>query len=331
MDHAAGHTAGQLARGDDASSNDGNSNDGGGRDGGGPRRPFAERLHERVATLDSRVCLGIDPRPAWHRGTHPDAHGGDPAKVAKAVVVYFREILDAAADQLACVKLQSAFFEAMGVPGLIGMAQLLADAHERGLPAILDAKRGDIGSTAEAYADAYLAGGAFAADALTVNPYLGMDALEPFVRTAEREGRGLFVLVRTSNPGGADLQELALASRATGAATVADRLADLLSERARDLGVDARGYGPLGAVIGATVPGRLAELRARLPHSILLVPGYGAQGGGPADVAAAFDADGFGAIVSASRSLAYLEGDDPPAEAAQAARAMREAIQGVLG
>jgi orotidine-5'-phosphate decarboxylase len=318
MDHAAGHTAAHrtAGAGDDVSP--------------APAAPFAERLHDRMEALDTRVCLGIDPRPERHPRTHPDAHGGDPARVAKAVAAYFRELIDAAADHLACVKVQSAFFERLGVPGLIAMAQLLADARERGVPAILDAKRGDIGATAQAYADAYLAGGVFTADALTVQPWLGMDAIEPFVTAAQREHRGVFVLVRTSNPGGADLQELALARTDTGAGTVADRLADLLTERAREAGVDARGYGPLGAVVGATVPRRLVDLRARLPHSVLLVPGYGAQGGGAEDVAGAFDADGLGAVVSASRSLTYLEGDDPPAEAAAAAAAMREAIQAVL-
>jgi orotidine-5'-phosphate decarboxylase len=318
VDHAAGHTAAHLAAGREADAP------------ARPDTPFAQRLHARMAALDSRVCLGVDPRPERHPATHPDAHGGDPARIARAVAVYFRELIDATADQLACVKLQSAFFERLGIPGLIALAQLLADARERAVPAILDAKRGDVGATAQAYADAYLDGGVFAADALTVQPWLGMDAIEPFVAAAAREHRGVFVLVRTSNPGGADLQELALARTDTGAATVADRLADLLTERAREAGVDAHGYGPLGAVVGGTVPGRLAELRARLPHSPLLVPGYGAQGAGPEDVRGAFDADGLGAVVSASRSLTYLDGDDPPAEAAAAARTMREEIQAVL-
>jgi orotidine-5'-phosphate decarboxylase len=322
VDHAAGHTAAQLAAGRD---------DGSDRSGSGtPDRPFAERLHARVASTGSVVCLGVDPRPERHPSTHPDRHGGDPARVARAVAGYFRELIAAAADHLACVKVQSAFFERLGIPGLIAMAQVLADVRELGLPVILDAKRGDIGSTAEAYADAYLADGVFGADALTVQPSLGMDAIEPFVAAARQGHRGLFVLVRTSNPGGADLQDLALAHAGTGAVTVADRLADLLTERARDLGVDARGYGPLGAVVGGTVPGRLAELRQRLPHSILLVPGFGAQGAGPADVAAAFDPGGFGAVVSASRSLTYLDGDDPPAEATRAAEAMKHELRAAI-
>lgn len=322
MDHAAGHTAAQLAAG--------RSDDSGGRGDGSPDRPFAERLLDRVEATGSVVCLGVDPRPERHPSTHPDRHAGDPAKVARAVAAYFRDVLAAAAEHLACVKVQSAFFERLGIPGLIAMAQVLADAREIGLPAILDAKRGDIGSTAEAYADAYLGSGVFCADALTVQPYLGMDAIEAFVTAAERGHRGVFVLVRTSNPGGADLQDLTLAHAGTGAVTVADRLADLLTERARELGVDARGYGPLGAVVGGTVPGRLAQLRQRLPHSLLLVPGFGAQGAGPADAAAAFDASGLGAIVSASRSLTYLDGDDPPAEAARAAEAMKRDLRAAI-
>jgi orotidine-5'-phosphate decarboxylase len=298
---------------------------------------FSERLHARVAASGSVVCLGIDPRPEAHPSTHPDAHAGDPAKVAKALVEYFRGIVEAAEPHLACVKVQSAFFERLGIPGLIAMAQLASDVRSLGLPLILDAKRGDVGFTSEAYADAYLADGVFAADALTVHPYLGMDALEPFFTAAERNRRGVFVLVRTSNPGGADLQDLVLAEQGAGGepsdsgrCTVAHRLAELLTRRARQAGVDARGYGPIGAVVGGTVPGHLATLRRRLPHAILLVPGYGAQGAAPAEVRAAFDADGFGAVVSASRSLTYLAGDDPPAEAAAAARVMHDALRSEL-
>jgi len=294
--------------------------------------PFHVALHDRVEETGSVVCLGIDPRPEAHPSTHPSTHDHDPARIAKAVVSYYRDLLDAAAPDLACVKLQSAFFERMGIPGLVALAQLLVDARERGLPAILDAKRGDIGSTAEAYAAAYLDGGVFDADALTVHPYLGMDSLEPFVDVAQRNGRGLFLLVRTSNPGGADLQDLTIdAPRADGARplTLADRVADLLTDRARELGVDARGYGPLGAVVGGTVPERLVELRARLPHAILLVPGYGAQGAGPAEVRGAFDRQGLGAIISASRSLSHREGNDPPREAADAARSMARALREV--
>ncbi len=294
--------------------------------------PFAGTLHARVEETGSVVCLGIDPRPEAHPSTHPAAHDHDPARVAKAVVTYYRALMDAAHAHLASVKLQSAFFERLGIPGLVAMAQLLVDARERGLPAILDAKRGDIGSTATAYADAYLGGGVFDADALTVHPYLGMDSLEPFIDAASRNGRGVFVLVRTSNPGGADLQDLRVSGLEHGGQerwTVADRVADLLTERARELGVDAHGYGPLGAVVGGTIPQRLTELRQRLPHAILLVPGFGAQGAGPDEVKGAFDRHGFGAIVSASRSLSHRDGEDPPGEAAAAAERMARDLRAV--
>ena len=296
---------------------------------GKPQGGFAHRVHQRVRATGSHLCLGIDPRPEDHPLTHPDRVQGDPARVARNVVAFYRSVLQGALPYLACCKLQSAFFEAMGIPGMIALAQLLADARELGLPAILDAKRGDIGSTAEAYARAYLAGGVFAADALTVNPYLGMDALEPFVAAAERSGRAAFVLVRTSNPGSADLQELELADGRPLYLGLVERLA----ERARRSPADADGYTAVAAVVGATQPGALGRVRERLPRSLLLLPGYGAQGGRAADAAAAVDARGLGAIVSASRSLARLPGDDHAGlrrAAAEAASAMHGELEAAL-
>ena len=282
---------------------------------------FASRLHERVLRLDTRVCLGIDPRPASHPKTDPAAHDHDPARVGRAVAAYAREVLDATHDLVACVKPQSAFFEALGIPGLIALAQVIADARSRGIPVILDAKRGDIGSTAEAYAAAYLADGVFAADALTVSPYLGLDTLEPFLAAAETGGRGVFVLVKTSNPGSGDLQDAVTAD----GGRLHERLADALARRHAGMPRDADGYGPLGAVVGATYPRELTAARERLPGSILLVPGYGAQGGTAADVVGAFDARGLGAVVNASRSLFYpTRGDDVAAAARAAATAMRD-------
>jgi orotidine-5'-phosphate decarboxylase len=282
---------------------------------------FCARLHARVRALDSRVCLGIDPRPAAHPATHPARFDHDPARTARAVVAYVRDVLDATHDVIACVKPQSAFFEALGIPGLIALAQVLADARERGIPTILDAKRGDVDSTAEAYAAAYLADGVFAADALTVNAYLGLDTLEPFVEAAVRGGRGLFVVVKSSNPGSGELQDVA----GDDGRLLHERLADALNARALGLDADEAGYAPLGAVVGATYPRELAAARVRLPRAVLLVPGYGAQGGRGEAVAAAFDGDGLGAVVSASRTLLYAtDGDDVGAAARAAAIAMRD-------
>ena len=290
---------------------------------------FTARLHARVRSLDTRVCLGIDPRPAAHPLTHPERHGHDPARVARAVASYARDVLHATHDLVACVKPQSAFFEALGIPGLIALAQVIADARALEVPVVLDAKRGDIGSTAEAYADAYLGDGVFAADALTVNPYLGLDTLEPFIARAAAGARGVFVLVKTSNPGSGDLQDIV----GDDGRQLHQRLADALADRAAALPRDADGYTPLGAVVGATYPAELADARARLPRSVLLVPGYGAQGGRADDVVAAFDANGLGAVVNASRSLFYpAEGtaDDVGHAARAAATAMREDLNRAL-
>lgn len=284
--------------------------------------PFADRLFNRIQKTNSRVCLGIDPRPEAHPLTHPDRFEGDPAQVARSVVHYFQGVIEATHDVVACYKPQSAFFEALGIPGLIALAQLIADVRARGIPVILDAKRGDLGSTAEAYAQSYLANGVFASDALTVNPYLGEEGLTPFVAQALRAERGLFVVTKTSNSGGVDLQDMVL----EGGKRVYEQVAELVT-RLAEPHRGSSGYAPVGAVVGATYAEALADLRAQLPYSVLLVPGYGAQGGGAEDVRAAFDRDGLGAVVSSSRALTYTtqEGDFAGA-ARRAATEMRDAI-----
>ncbi|MAZ53837.1 MAG: orotidine-5'-phosphate decarboxylase [Trueperaceae bacterium] len=285
-------------------------------------KPFLDQLQKRIDHHDTRVCLGIDPRPTQHPSTNPANHDGDPAQVARAVVNYFRAILEETEDLIACVKLQIAFFEGMGVSGHIALAQLLADCRSLGIPTILDAKRGDIGSTAEAYAGAYLADGVFSSDALTVNPYLGFDSLDPFVSSAVSNGRGLFVLVKTSNPGSRDLQDLVLAS----GKLVYRQLAEELHKLAAKYGTDHT-FSPIGAVVAGTFPEILAEIRAILPKSLLLVPGFGAQGAGPKAVSAAFMPGGQGAIINASRSLTYLgEHTDFWVQSRQATLDMRDAL-----
>jgi len=257
---------------------------------------FGERLHARMRRVRSCVCLGIDPRPAQHPFTHPERVGDDSQRVAAAVVAFYRAVLEGSHERLACVKPQAAFFEALGLPGLEALATLIAAARAYELPVILDAKRGDIGSTAEAYAEAYLGGaGPWVADALTVSPYLGPDTLEPFVARAAASGRAVYALVATSNPGAARWQDLPTPGGRLLHEHVADHLQALAQRHGR--------YGAIGAVVGATRGERLAALRARMPDVLLLVPGFGAQGGGAADVAAAFDDEGLGAVVNASRSL----------------------------
>ena len=288
---------------------------------------FTDRLFDRIRRTNSRVSLGIDPRPDAHPLTHPERFDSDPAQTARAVVHYFQAIIGATHDVVALYKVQSARFEVLGVPGIIAMAQLIADVRARGIPVILDAKRGDVGTTAEAYARSYLGNGVFASDALTVNPYLGGDSLEPFVNQAVRADRGLFVLVKTSNPGSSDLQDLRLEN----GSSLFEHVAGLVTRLAKPYRGPS-GYAPVGAVVGGTQPEALGGLRALLPYSVLLVPGYGAQGAGAEDVAGAFDRDGLGAVVSSSRALTYLTDDaDFAARSRAAAVAMNAELNGVLG
>ncbi|HZX00043.1 MAG TPA: orotidine-5'-phosphate decarboxylase [Trueperaceae bacterium] len=295
---------------------------------------FTARLHDRRYRLGTAVCLGLDPRPAAHPLTRPERLGATHVwedAVLDAVAAYCVAVLDATHDLIAACKPQAAFFEALGPGGMDVLAQVTARARALGVPVILDAKRGDIGTTAEAYAQAYLGDGPLAVDAVTVNPYLGLDTITPFLEAAVRGGRAAYVLVRTSNPGSRDLQRSTL----SGGGTLATRLAADLDEIASGLPADDAGYTPLGAVAGD--PSDLAEMRAALPRSPLLVPGYGAQGARAVDVTDAFDRAGLGAVVNASRSLTYGPGSEAAStfeEVGEFARAatlrMRDELEGAL-
>ncbi len=214
-------------------------------------------------------------------------------------------VLDIVAPLVPAVKPQAAFFEEWGPAGCAALARVIARARELGLIVVCDAKRGDIGTTAEAYARGYLAGADAAAapwgaDALTVNPYLGRDTLEPFVRVATERGAGIYVLVRTSNPGAGTFQDM----RESDGTTLYRRVAAVVEELADETRAGHR-YGSVGAVVGATYPTELAELRQAMPHAPFLIPGYGTQGAGAKEVAAAFAADGSGALVNSSRGIIF--------------------------
>ena len=263
---------------------------------------YADRLEASVAELDCPVCVGIDPRPgmlpaefAEGRESHEDRAAG--------VAAWAEQLLDVLAPMVPVVKPQIAFFEALGVPGVQAFADTVKAARERGLLVLADAKRGDIGSTAEAYATAHF--DVFGADALTVNPYMGADTLEPFLAHCRSAGKGIYVLVRTSNPGAAAIQDLSVEG-----AMVHDRVAGIVHDLGKEL-VGELGTSLVGAVTGATHPQDLPRLRAAMPHASLLVPGFGAQGGGAEDCRPAFRADGAGAIVNSSRGItyAYRKGD----------------------
>jgi orotidine-5'-phosphate decarboxylase len=270
---------------------------------------FATRLHQAVRRTGTPALVGLDPRfdrlpQSCIAAAENEVGTNQTAIKATAFERFCNDIIEVVAPLVPAVKPQAAFFEELGELGTAVLSRVIRRARDAGLIVICDAKRGDIGSTAEAYARGYLAGedpdaAPWAADALTVNPYLGPDTLEPFVTVAEERGAGIYVLVRTSNPQAGRFQ---------------DRPDDA-TPLYRDIGATVEkistrisagdSYGPVGAVVGATCPEELAELRTVMPHVPFLVPGYGSQGGTSADVAAAFSPDGLGALVNSSRGINF--------------------------
>jgi orotidine-5'-phosphate decarboxylase len=268
---------------------------------------FADHLIEAVRQRGNPVLVGIDPRPEELPPGFLDRFPSDRPGIAEALRAFGCEVADIVAPLVAAVKFQSAFYEAYGPEGLAALHATVEYAKQLGLLVIIDGKRNDIGSTAEAYARAYLGkvpvGGAFEpswhADAMTVNPYLGTDGVMPFVKIAAREHKGVFVLVRTSNASAREFQDLVADGK-----PVYQHIAGKLRTWAN--GYQGRsGYSLVGAVVAATYPEELAALRASLPGILFLVPGYGTQGGTSANLAAAFDHDGLGAIVNNSRGITF--------------------------
>jgi orotidine-5'-phosphate decarboxylase len=262
---------------------------------------FADRLAAAVKRAGNPVCVGLDPR-ARNLPSGMLADGEKSSKVvASAYANFCIDVIDVVAPLVPAVKPQAAFFEEIGPLGMAALAGVIEHARSRGLIIIVDGKRNDIGSTAEAYARGYLGReeSAWHADALTVSPYLGDDSLTPFVDVARERGAGIFVLVKTSNPGGGLLQDIVCNGEPL-YRRVADHVERLAASSAGECG-----YGVVGGVVGATYPEQLVELRRAMPHTWFLVPGYGSQGGTAADVAAAFDGDGLGAIVNNSRGIIF--------------------------
>ena len=224
----------------------------------------------------------------------------DWSAVASATAGFCRHVIDAVASAAAIIKPQAAFFEQLGVAGMQGLADIIRYCGAQGLPVLLDGKRGDIGSTAAGYADAYLGKESpWGCDALTVNPYLGDDTLQPFIQLANQRAAGVFILVKTSNPGSGFIQDLEVDHR-----PIYQRVAETVQREAAASRGSGR-YGNVGAVVGATYPRQLAELRQLMPNAWLLIPGFGAQGGTAQDVQAGYHADGLGAIVNSSRGIIF--------------------------
>lgn len=295
---------------------------------------FADRLNTAVKSRGNSLCVGLDPRweqlPDAVRRRYPDV---TLENVARAFEQFCLRVLDIVAPLVPVVKPQSAFFEACGPAGMTALQRVLRRARELRLLTILDSKRNDIASTATAYADAAFGGTridkeshpVWAADALTVNPYLGRDAVEPFLAAARKTQAGIFILVRTSNAGAGLFQDLICDGK-----PVYQHVGEAVAAWTRE-NLGQSGYGDVGAVVGATHPAELARLRSLLPEVPFLIPGYGAQGGTAADIAASFRNDGLGAIVNSSRGITA---SFPPSESAWEAaieKATRDAIAQLRG
>jgi orotidine-5'-phosphate decarboxylase len=293
--------------------------------------PFGDRLARCVEKRESQLVLGLDPDPArlWPEAVADPGDGSVAARAGRAMAAHCRLVLAATAEHCVAVKPQVACFERIGAPGWAALATVVAEAQSLGLLVICDGKRGDIDVSARAYAQAYFGSthtpfGAvpgLGADALTVNPLLGLDSLAPLAEIGRAAGSGLFVLVRTSNPGAADIQDLELRA----GATVSDRLATLVRRLGGEPG--ASGLSDIGAVIGATAPEHLERLRVAMPSSPFLLPGIGAQGGRVEDLAAAFAPGPGGGLVSSSRGIVFASetaGGKPARAAAAEAARLRE-------
>lgn len=263
---------------------------------------FGDELARAVRRTASPAVVGLDPRcDQLPTGLAP----ADPADLAQRAQAYERfccDVIDVVAPLVPAIKPQAAFFEECGPAGMVALGRIMDHARQQSLLVILDGKRNDIGSTAEAYARGYLGRdgqSAWQADALTVNPYLGADGLEPFINIAADRGAGLFVLVKTSNPGSGMLQD-----QQVGGQALYRQVAEYVQQQS-EATCGEHGYGIVGAVAGATYPRQLAELRTAMPHTWFLVPGFGSQGATAQDVASAFDQRGLGAVVNNSRGIIF--------------------------
>ncbi len=327
---------------------------------------FSDRLIEAVKAKKSAVCAGLDPRldkiPAFIRKKYFNKsllNRGAQVKspflaAAESILEFNKGIIDAIKDIVVIVKPQIAFYEMFGAEGVNAFIETIKYAKSHGLLTIADAKRGDIGSTAEAYAKAFLGKvnfGAdfdgsgqeiFGADSVTVAPYFGYDGIKPFIEECKKNDAGIFVLVKTSNKSSGDLQDLMIekGNAITGKnGNFEQPVFHIMAQYVESWGADdigENGYSCVGAVVGATYPAQACELRKLMPRTIFLVPGYGAQGGTAKDVAGCFNKDGLGAIVNSSREICFAyekfgKGEEAYAEAARdTAIKMRDDINSIL-
>ena len=294
---------------------------------------FADRLVQRIAELDNPTVIGLDPKleyiPDDIKQYSEQLFPEEPTKAtAKAIWIFNKEIIDQTCDIVPAIKLQFAYYEMYGVDALKTMLLTARYAQKNGMLVIADCKRNDIGSTATAYAEGILGKTDLLLgetmemsgfDACTVNAYLGIDGVQPFIDVAKRDGKGLFCLVRTSNPSAGDFQDLKLED----GRLVYEAVASKVSEWGQDM-VGEEGFSSVGAVVGATWPEQAVALRKLMPNTFILVPGYGAQGAGADAAVAGFTADGKGGIVNSSRAIMTAWKKKESAEAWDFGKAARE-------
>lgn len=302
-----------------------------------------DALIQKIKETNNVTVAGLDPKldyiPAFIKNAAYEQYGKTLMGAAEALFRFNKGLIDALSGIVPAVKPQCAYYEMYGWPGVKAFYDTVAYAKSKGLYVIADGKRNDIGSTMECYARAFLGETtvedeiftAFGADALTVNGYLGTDGIAPLLSICKQSDKGIFVLVKTSNPSSGELQDQHIADE-----TVFEKMGTMCEQWGSGA-MGASGYSAVGAVVGATYPEQLKQLRQKLPHTFFLVPGYGAQGGAAKDVAGAFDQNGMGAVVNSSRAImcAYQKGGYDEKDYAQAARdeaiRMRDEINAYRG
>lgn len=303
-----------------------------------------DRLIENIVKMQNPTVAGLDPKldyvPESIKTKCFEKYGKTLEGAAAALFEFNKALIDALYDIVPAVKPQAAYYEMYGWQGVKALCDTIAYAKSKGMFVITDGKRNDIGTTMEAYATAHLghtdvAGesiDAFGADALTVNGYLGTDGIKPLAKICDSDDKGIFVLVKTSNPSSGELQDMKLETNES----VYEHMGKMCEGWGEDL-MGKHGYSAVGTVVGATYPEQLGEMRAKLPHTFFLVPGYGAQGGGADDVKNAFDENGLGAIINSSRGIMCawkkqgLAEDDFAVAARKEAERMRDEIVGCIG
>lgn len=265
-----------------------------------------DKLINKIKETNNPTVIGLDPRYDMLPDCIKQKYNESVEKIAQGILEYNKALIDNVCDIIPAVKPQMAFYEAFGIDGMKCFQETCKYAKQKGMVVIVDAKRGDIGSTAESYSNAYIGKtkvedklyGLDYIDFITVNAYFGTDCVKPFIEDCKKYDKGIFILVKTSNPSSGELQDLKLEN----GKTIYETMGDLVENWGKDLRGE-NGYSSIAAVVGATYPEQLQTLRARMPHTFFLIPGYGAQGGKAQDIALGFDQNGLGGIINASRSL----------------------------